>query len=233
MSRNGFEGQSVSGFLSEPGPQQENPAARSPEGEPAQAVPSHTSGAAHNDTDTAENSLALLRMKAEAAFGQIVMAMSALPRYRHLPLSEVDALVLQPLMRNRIAVATASPVDSGQGAPPAPAGFAVWASVSDGVDARIREQIAAGVFPVRLGPEDWVSGRINWLLDVIAPDARMVTAVLANFRKLADGGDLRLHPAVSKMVPPETLEKMGASRIPPPESDAQAARPAKSGAADA
>ena len=48
-------------------------------------------------------------------------------------------------------------------------GIAIWASVSEEVDAKIREQIRAGTFPVRLQSGDWNSGNINWLLDVIAP----------------------------------------------------------------
>ena len=47
-------------------------------------------------------------------------------------------------------------------------GVAIWASVSAEVDAEIRQQIQAGVFPVRLKAEAWNSGKINWLIDVIA-----------------------------------------------------------------
>jgi cytolysin-activating lysine-acyltransferase len=64
------------------------------------------------------------------------------------------------------------------------AGIAIWASVSEEVDAKIREQIKAGVFPVRLKPEDWTSGKINWLLDVIAPSTKLATSVLANFKQV-------------------------------------------------
>jgi len=44
------------------------------------------------------------------------------------------------------------------------AGIAIWASVSETVDQRIPAQITAGVFPIRLRPDDWVSGDINWVL---------------------------------------------------------------------
>jgi cytolysin-activating lysine-acyltransferase len=66
-------------------------------------------------------------------------------------------------------------------------GFAIWANVSEEVDAKIREQTTAGVFPVRLKPEDWASGSINWLLDVVAPTAMLATAVLANLRQVICG----------------------------------------------
>ena len=45
------------------------------------------------------------------------------------------------------------------------AGFAIWASVSEEVDAKAARQIKAGIFPVRLKPKDWQSGSVNWLLD--------------------------------------------------------------------
>ncbi|MCC6001144.1 MAG: toxin-activating lysine-acyltransferase [Pararhodobacter sp.] len=183
---------------------------------------------------------ALARMHAEAAVGQVVMALSVLPRYRHLPLSEIDTLVLQPLMRNRLVIAAAAPSEGNRDENPATgpvngqtAGFAIWASVSEDADSRIREQIAAGVFPVRLRPEDWTGGSINWLLDVIAPDVRTVSAILANFRKLAGGGDLRLHPLISRLVPRETLEKMGASRMTSPGGSSEAKRPEQAGSPDA
>ena len=68
------------------------------------------------------------------------------------------------------------------------------------LDARIREQIQAGTFPVRLKTEDWNSGEINWLLDVVAPDQRTTTNVIANFRQVVKEGSLRLHPIVTRLV---------------------------------
>jgi hypothetical protein len=44
--------------------------------------------------------------------------------------------------------------------------------------------IRTGTFPLRLKPEDWTSGDINWLLDVIAPSAKLTSSVLANFGKV-------------------------------------------------
>lgn len=135
--------------------------------------------------------------------------MMALPRYRHQSLADLQHLVLDPLVRDRIAIAY-----PGDRAGPLAdlAGVAIWASVPDTVDAAIREQIRAGVFPVRLKPEDWTSGENNWLPDVIAPDAATTARVIGNFKKLVKAGPLRLHPLVSRLVDAQTLEKMGASR---------------------
>ncbi|WP_019955172.1 toxin-activating lysine-acyltransferase [Yoonia vestfoldensis] len=126
------------------------------------------------------------------SFGKIAMAMMALPRYR---------------------IAIAYPKDEERSALTDLAGVAIWASVSAEVDARIRDQIKGGVFPIRLKAEDWQSGDINWLLDVIAPNKKTTASVIANFKQVVKDGDLRLHPIVTRLVDAETLEKMGASKI--------------------
>lgn len=187
-----------------------------------------TAGAGGPDVPYAAR-LARERERLHAGFGQVVLAMSAVPRYRHLPLGELLSMVLEPLVRNRIAVAATAGRD---GAAPEPAGIAIWATVSAEVDTRIREQIGAGVFPLRLRPEDWTSGEIRWLLDVIAPNPRVVAAVIADFRKVAGAGELRLHPLVRRLVDAETLEKLGARPLHPQadEADRGAGAPDPSGA---
>jgi len=77
----------------------------------------------------------------------------------------------------------------------------------------IRDQIKGGVFPIRLKADEWQSGDINWLLDVIAPNQKTTASVIANFKQVVKDGDLRLHPIVTKLVDAETLEKMGASKV--------------------
>lgn len=143
------------------------------------------------------------------AFGKAAMAMMAMPRYRHQTLADLNHLVLDPLIRDRLAIAYAPQKEGKIGDV---AGFAIWASVSEEVDAKIREQIKAGVFPVRLTSEEWNSGGINWLLDVIAPDKQTTARVIANLGSVVKGGDLRMHPIVSRLVDPETLEKIGSVR---------------------
>ena len=75
---------------------------------------------------------------------------------------------------------------------------------------RIRAQIKAGKFPVRLKTEDWNSGKIIWLLDVIAGDPKSTSLVISNFGKVVKGGSLRMHPLIAKMVDAEMLKKLGA-----------------------
>jgi cytolysin-activating lysine-acyltransferase len=88
------------------------------------------------------------------------------------------------------------------------AGFAIWASVPGEVDLKIREQIKTGTFEVRLKAEDWTSGPVNWLLDVIAPDRKATGQVIANFRQVVKEGDLRIHPIVAGLVDEEMRGKM-------------------------
>lgn len=157
--------------------------------------------------------IAQLRLHVRESFGKVVMAMMMLPRYRHQTIADLQHLVLEPLIRDRIAVAHTAQADPELSDI---AGLAIWASVSEEVDAQLREQIRAGVFPVRLKADDWTSGSINWLLDVIAPDSKSTASVIANFRQVVKEGSLRLHPIVTRLVDAETLKKMGAEKMSAP-----------------
>lgn len=154
--------------------------------------------------------VAELRSALRENFGKAVLAMMMVPRYRAQTLGDLQHLVLDPMLSDRLAIAYPEPKE--EGVAPDMVGFAIWASVSEEVDRSIREQIANGVFPVRLKREDWTSGTINWLFDVIAPNAETVSSVIRNFRAVAKEGDLRLHPIVTRLVDAETLEKMGARK---------------------
>jgi cytolysin-activating lysine-acyltransferase len=159
-----------------------------------------------------------VRAHVRESFGSIVMSMMLLPRYRNQTVGDLQHLVLEPLIRDRVALAYPGDKDNNELADLA--GMAIWASVSEEVDKRIREQIKAGSFPLRLKPEDWTSGDINWLLDVIAPNTKATTAVLANFGKVVKNGNLRLHPLIAKLVDADTLQKLGAQKM----GDAAAAK---------
>jgi hypothetical protein len=72
------------------------------------------------------------------------------------------------------------------------------------------------VFPIRLKAWGWNSGSINWLLDVIAPNRKMAASVIANLKQVVKEGSLHLHPLVTRLVDPETLQKMGAEKMAAP-----------------
>ncbi len=145
-------------------------------------------------------------MNTQARAHDTAMAMMALPRYRHQTDADLQPLVLEPLSSDRIAIA--HPKGTDRTALVDIAGFAIWASVSDEVDRRIREQIKTGTFRVRLKPEDCQSGSVNWLLDVIAPDRKTTGQVIANFRQVVQEGDLRIHPQVAGLVDDDMRGKM-------------------------
>ena len=166
--------------------------------------------------------IAEVRAHVREAFGKAVMSMMMLPRYRNQTLGDLQHLVLEPLIRDRIAIAYPGG-ESAKAAGGDMAGLAIWASVSDEADARIRDQIKAGTFPIRLKPEDWNSGETNWLLDVIAPDQRTAANVIANFKQVVKQGSLRLHPMITRLVDAETLKKMGAEKMSQAETSVPAA----------
>jgi len=153
--------------------------------------------------------IASLRSHVRESFGKVVMAMMMLPRYRHQTLSDLQHLILEPLIRDRVAIAQR---EGENGLVDDTAGVAIWASVSDEADARIRDQIRGGNWPLRLRAEDWNSGNNNWLIDVIAPDQKATASVIANFRQVVKEGGLKLHPLITRLVDEETLKKMGAQR---------------------
>lgn len=110
--------------------------------------------------------LADLRAQVRESFGKIVMSMMVLPRYRHQSLADLQHLVLEPLIRDRIAIAYPGGKDRGELVDVS--GMAIWASLSDEAEAKLRGQIRAGVWPVRLAADDWTSRPNNWLIDIIA-----------------------------------------------------------------
>jgi cytolysin-activating lysine-acyltransferase len=173
-------------------------------------VPDSTPQVEHNSelsTDMRQK-LSEIRSYVQETFGKLVLSLLPLPRYRNLGIGDLQPLILEPLLRDRIAIALVGEQDTGQDM----AGFAIWASVSEEANTRLLEQVRAGVFPVRLQPEDWNSGQINWLLDVVAPNQKVATSVIANFNKVVKGGALHLHPMVSRLVDPDVLAKMGAEK---------------------
>ena len=156
----------------------------------------------------------LLRARLHDSIGKVTLAMMQTPRYRHLPLGDLQAILVEPMLRDRVAIAAPRGKD---GAPETDslAGVAIWASVDERADERIRAQIRNGVFPVRLAPDEWRSGKINWLLDVIASSREMATSVIGSFRQALGEGELRLHPVISQNLDPDALRSMGAMELTP------------------
>ncbi|MGR3550469.1 toxin-activating lysine-acyltransferase [Pseudooceanicola sp.] len=152
-----------------------------------------------------------IRGKLQTSIAQVVIALSISPRYAYMPLKDLGEMVIEPLMRDRIALATPKEETAAPLQKDTLTGIAIWATVSEEVEAKIRDQIAAGVFPIRLAPRDWTSGDRLWLLDVIAPTKDAATAVLRNFTGYVGKKSMHLHPIVGRVVDKSILERMGAS----------------------
>ena len=153
--------------------------------------------------------IASLKTAIHSSFGQVVLAMSSVPRYRHQSLADLAHLVIDPLARDCIAIASPKPAgDSDPKAALAPAAIAIWASVSEEVEVKLKEQIKAGAFPVRLKPSEWKSGEKVWLLDVIAPTRELATMVLKSFNHVAKSEQVSIHPLVAQLVDREVLKQL-------------------------
>jgi hemolysin-activating ACP:hemolysin acyltransferase len=152
--------------------------------------------------------LAQIRSRIESGVGQVVLLMMQLPRYRHQTIGDLNHLVVEPLLWDRVAVAYAKADDEQAGAVRAPVGAAIWASVSDEVHAKIQEQVKAGTFPVRVGPDEWASGGKLWLLDIVAISKNAASSVLLNFKKIAGDREVQLHPIVAATVDTDLLKRL-------------------------
>lgn len=121
---------------------------------------------------------ALLR---SAAFGDIVSVLMRAPKYRTLSLDALRTNILPAVTHNQYLVAR---VRQKAGAGTFPGGVAVWACVSDEVDARLR---SAADQPLKLAPQDWKSGPHLWLIDFVAPSAIAPSMLADLVEKVAKG----------------------------------------------
>lgn len=142
--------------------------------------------------------VAKVRSHVQERFGKIALAMMQLPRYRDQTIADLQHILLEPLVRDRITLVPLNGLGSGDLSDMT--GVAIWASVSGHVDRTIREQIHTETFPLQLKADDWTSGDIVWVLDVIAPHADAVAEVLAKLQKVAKSDELQLHPLIKGML---------------------------------
>ena len=98
-----------------------------------------------------------------AAFGEAVSILMRAPKHRTLPLSALSHHVLPAIVHNQFRIGRVRRPGNTQ---TAPAGIAMWAAVSEAVDARLR---SGSQQPIKLTFEEWKSGPKLWLIDLIAP----------------------------------------------------------------
>lgn len=134
--------------------------------------------------------LQALRSKmVSAAFGEIITLLMRSSHYRHYSLADLDWLVIPPLMTNQFLVVEAqvkapdvkgdaqvdglksddieSTETSSKPTSPGvriPVGVALWAKVSPEVDEKLSSNLDT---PIKLRPDEWRSGEINWLIEIL------------------------------------------------------------------
>jgi cytolysin-activating lysine-acyltransferase len=115
-----------------------------------------------------------------AAFGEIVSILMRAPKQRTLPLAALRGQVLPAVMHNQYFIGRVRR-PGGDGA--IAAALAMWASVSDAVDTRLR----AGESALKLTPAEWKSGPHLWLIDLIAPSTLAGSMLKDLDEKIAKG----------------------------------------------
>ena len=99
-----------------------------------------------------------------ASFGEMVSLLMRSTHYKHYSLAELEWLLLPPLMHNQFLVVEARSKENGASVP---VGLALWARVSEDVNKRLSENLD---LPIKLRPDEWQSGEINWLVDMMGDD---------------------------------------------------------------
>lgn len=98
-----------------------------------------------------------------AAFGEIMSLLLRSPRHRRVTLETLARQMVPAYLTDQYLLARAKPKNGD--APAAPIGVAFWASVSDEVDRRLSADPKG---PIELGDNEWRSGNIVWLIDIVA-----------------------------------------------------------------
>jgi hemolysin-activating ACP:hemolysin acyltransferase len=125
------------------------------------------------------------------SFARIVAVLMRDPNFRNIRLTDLEWLVLPPILSGqwRVAQARAEQPAANAGATPSgaapegnmlvPVAVALWASVSLEIDRRLSENFDK---PMLLRPNEWATGNILWLI-AVAGDRQAVPRFL---KRLAD-----------------------------------------------
>jgi hemolysin-activating ACP:hemolysin acyltransferase len=137
--------------------------------------------------------------------GQILTLMLQSPNHRHYSLSDLEWMVLPPLKFGQVAMAETKPDQSGSSLPMA---VVFWASVSPEVDRRISSNLSA---PIRLRPDEWRSGDILWIADMVGDMSAGHALVKNVLESVLPGRTLRVRSLDGEGRP--ILLEVGASSI--------------------
>jgi hemolysin-activating ACP:hemolysin acyltransferase len=118
------------------------------------------------------------------SFMRVLSVLLRSPHYKHYALSDLEWLVVPPLRTGQCAILHAEK----SGLPIATA-VALWASVSPEVDIRLSREAAA---PLRLRPDEWRSGEILWLIDLIGTQDNCAQLLQQLQRDPFNGRDVKI-----------------------------------------
>ena len=96
------------------------------------------------------------------ALGEMTWLMTQSPRFRDYKLSDLEWMIMPALLVGQFKI-----FYNDQQVPIA---FATWASVSESVEEKIKQQ-AKTQDHVKLMPADWQSGEHLWLMEMVVPHA--------------------------------------------------------------
>lgn len=116
-----------------------------------------------------------------ASFGEMVGVLMTSSIHRHYSLSDLEWLLVPAFMNNQFTMAEARTKESDI---PKPVGLALWATVSSEVDEKLSANLDK---PLRMRPDEWSSGEILWLIDVIGP-ANILPALIKQLQKTSFKG---------------------------------------------
>jgi cytolysin-activating lysine-acyltransferase len=132
---------------------------------------------ATNGVDATENALGANGVREEptpeeikfsVTFTRVISVLSRSPHYKHYTLSDLEWLVVPPMLSSQCAVMEAK-VNGRQ----MPVATVLWASVSGDVDKRLTGSLMT---PFKLRPDEWRSGDHVWV--IAAEGDRGAVAVL-------------------------------------------------------
>ncbi|MGO8918688.1 MAG: toxin-activating lysine-acyltransferase [Stellaceae bacterium] len=134
----------------------------------------------------------------DAIVGQVVLLMMAMPAYRHVFLTDLEWMVLPPILLNQYRFFRAENRTVA---------FAAWACLSEAAEARLQEPNP------RLAPADWKSGDRLWLVNLFAPFGHHEPALKELRETALEGRSFKMHRrgADGKVVV-ETFGEYGGGR---------------------
>ena len=125
--------------------------------------------------------------KFAAIFGDCAGLLMHSPGHKQYRLQDLEWLLLPALQFNQFTILSGAPKDNPE--IQLPLGLALWAKVSPEVDEALSVNFSG---PLQLKPEDWKSGDIPWLIDIVgAPEvARILVAQVS--RSAFSGQDMKM-----------------------------------------